>query len=200
MLVSQLTEAMLTPDLIDRLLFDGLQDAGQSADCALVLGSINAASSRIPTAARAYHDGRTKLLVMCGGAVHPANSPLPEALLMRDAALCLGVPDTAIVTETTSQNTVENVLCGMVAMQQRLWLNNVHHVLLITASFHMRRSLCIARYLLPSHIEVLPCPADDGHTRRDTWMNSNRGIQRVKTEALNLSLYARNGVFPDFEI
>ena len=40
MLVSAIKEADLTPELVDRLLFQGLEDSGDSADCILVLGSI----------------------------------------------------------------------------------------------------------------------------------------------------------------
>lgn len=64
----------------------------------------------------------------------------------------------------------------------------------------MRRSLHIARYLFPSHIEVYPCPADDNTTRRDNWMNSPEGIKRAKEEALNIVKFVNNGVIPDFEI
>ena len=64
----------------------------------------------------------------------------------------------------------------------------------------MRRSLHIAKYLFPSHISVYPCPADDTTTKRDNWMKTDEGIDRVKAEALNIVRCVNNGVIPDFEI
>lgn len=64
----------------------------------------------------------------------------------------------------------------------------------------MRRSLHIAKYLFPSHISVYSYPADDTTTKRDNWMNTPEGIDRVKKEALNIVRCVNNGVIPDFEI
>ena len=64
----------------------------------------------------------------------------------------------------------------------------------------MRRSLAIARYLFPKHIAVIPCSANDNNTRRDNWMNTPVGIERVKGEAMNIVRCVINGVIPDFEI
>ncbi len=40
MWVSQITEDKLTNHVIDRLLFEGLRDNGEKADCIIVLGRI----------------------------------------------------------------------------------------------------------------------------------------------------------------
>ena len=88
----------------------------------------------------------------------------------------------------------------MVELQRSLWLNRVRRVLLVTTAYHMRRSLAIARYLLPSHIEVIPCPGNDTSTRRDNWPDSQKGRDRAKGEAMKLVDYVRNGVIPDFEV
>jgi len=60
--------------------------------------------------------------------------------------------------------------------------------------------LMIARYLFPTHIKVIPCPADDTNTTRDTWKNTEKGRKRAKGEAWNLIRCVKNGVIPDFEI
>ena len=88
----------------------------------------------------------------------------------------------------------------MVELQRTFWLNNVKKVLLVTTTYHMKRSLAIARYLFPIHIDVVPCPANDNNTNRDNWMNSPEGIERAKGEALNIVRCVKNGVIPDFEI
>lgn len=81
-----------------------------------------------------------------------------------------------------------------------MWLNKVKSVLLVTTTYHMHRSLHIAKYLFPSHISVYPCPADDMTTKRDNWMNTPKGIDRVKEEALNIVRCVNNSVIPDFKI
>ena len=54
MWVSKITKEDLTNDVIDRLLFEGLNDTGASVDCIIVLGSTKAAKYRVPAAAKAF--------------------------------------------------------------------------------------------------------------------------------------------------
>ena len=119
---------------------------------------------------------------------------------MYKAALESGVAAENIIIEKESQNTVENILFALIALQRNFWLNNVQRVLLVTTAYHMRRSLAIARYLFPDHISIIPCPANDNNTRRDNWMNTDAGIERVKVESMNIVRYVNNGIIPDFEI
>lgn len=201
MWVSKITKENLTNDVIDRLLFEGLNDKGASVDCIIVLGSIKAAEYRVPVAAEAFFSGRSEKILLCGGKIRNFSSEsMAEADNMYQKALELGVPKSSIIIEKSSQNTIENILCSLLELQRSMWLNRVKSVLLVTTTYHMRRSLHIARYLFPSHISVYPCPADDTKTKRDNWMNTPEGIERVKNEALNISRCVNNGVIPDFKI
>ena len=201
MLVSKITEADLTPEIIDRILFQDITDTGESADCILVLGSAKAAKYRIPVAVQAYKAGRAKKIMLCGGKLRDfPEGKISEAQHMRQAALALGVPEEDIILEASSQNTVENILFALTELQRNFWLNRIRRVLLVTTTYHMRRSLAVARYLFPKHISVIPCPADDTHTRRDSWMHSSVGIDRAKSEAMNIVQFVMGGVIPDFEV
>lgn len=201
MWVSKITQEDLTNDVIDRLLFEGLQDQGASADCIIVLGSIKAAKYRVPAAADAFFSGRSEKIMLCGGKIRDfSGESMTEAENMYQKALELGVPEANIIIENHSQNTIENILCSLLELQRSLWLNKVNSVLLVTTTYHMRRSLQIAKYLFPAHISVYPCPADDRTTKRDNWMNTTEGIDRAKAEALNLIGCVNNGIIPDFEI
>lgn len=201
MWVSKITEENLTNDMIDRLLFEGLHDNGASVDCIIVLGSIKAAKYRVPVAAEAFFSGRSEKIMLCGGKTRDfSGESMTEADNMYKKALELGVPEASVMLEKSSQNTIENILCSLWELQRSMWLNNVKSVLLVTTTYHMRRSLHIARYLFPSHISVYPCPADDTTTTRDNWMNTPEGIDRVKKEALKIASYVNDGVIPDFEI
>lgn len=201
MWVSKITEDSVTDDVIDRLLFDGLEDNGEAADCVIVLGSTKAAEYRVPVAAEVYKAGRSGKILLCGEKIRNfADESMSEAAKMRQKLLELGVPEVDILMEENSQNTIENMICALLELQRSLWLNRIKSVLLVTTTYHMRRSLQIARYLFPAHIKVYPCPADDNTTRRDNWMNSPGGRTRAKAEALKIVQCVYNGVIPDFEI
>ncbi len=201
MLVSRIQENDLTPDLIDRLLFRGLEDSGDTADCIIVLGSMKAAQYRVPAAAEAYRAGRAGKILLCGGVLRDfQGGKCTEAENMRKAALELGVAEEDIILENASQNTIENILFALIGLQRVFTLNAVSKVLLVTTAYHMRRSLAIARYLFPAHISVVPCPANDTHTRRENWMQTPEGIRRAQGEAMNIVRCVQNGVIPDFEI
>ena len=201
MLVSSIKEEDLSVELVDRLLFQGLEDTGEDADCIIVLGSIKAAKYRVPVATQAYKAGRARKIMLCGGKVREfPDGNYSEAEHMRQAALALGVAEEDIILENSSYDTVENILFALIELQRSLYLNNVHSVLLVTTAYHMRRSLAIARYLFPEHIAVIPCPANDTNTRRDNWMDTSVGTQRAKAEAMELVSYVANGVIPDFEL
>lgn len=201
MWVSKITKENLTNDIIDRLLFEGLNDHGAIVDCIIVLGSIKAAKYRVPVAAEAFFAGRAEKVMLCGGKIRDfAGKIMTEAENMYEKALELGVPETSMILENNSQNTIENILCSLLELQRSMCLNRVKSVLLVTTAYHMRRSLHIAKYLFPSHISVYPCPADDTTTRRNNWMNTPKGIDRANEEIWNIVRCVNNGVIPDFEI
>ena len=201
MLVSKITEKDLSVETVDKLLFQGLEDAGETVDCILVLGSGKASRYRVPVAVEVFKASRAKKIMLCGGKMRDfTDGACTEAEHMRRTCLALGVKEEDLILENSSQNTVENILYAMIELQRNFWLNHVHKVLQVTTAYHMRRSLAIARYLLPAHITVLPCPADDTSTRRDQWMNTPVGVGRAKGEAMKIVQYIHNAVIPDFEI
>ncbi len=201
MLVSEITEKDLTVEMIDRLLFDGIEDSGECGDCIIVLGSTKAAKYRVPAAVELYKSGRAGKVMLCGGAVHEfSDMSCTEAEQMCKAAFGYGIPEKDIILETFSQNTIENILFSMIELQRNFQLNKVGRILLVTTAYHMRRSLAVARYLFPKHISVIPCPAEDSHTRRDNWMDTPIGIERARDEALNIVRCVVGAVIPDFEI
>ena len=201
MLVSRIKEEDLTLEMVDRLLFQGLEDTGENADCIIVLGSIKAAKYRVPVAVQAYKAGRARKIMLCGGKVRAfPDGNYSEAEHMRQTALASSVAEEDIILENSSQDTVENILFALIELQRSFYLNNVHSVLLVTTSYHMRRSLAIARYLLPKHITIIPCPANDNNTRRDNWMNTPVGVERAKGEAMKIVSSVISGIIPDFEI
>ncbi|MDE6642442.1 MAG: YdcF family protein, partial [Acetatifactor sp.] len=136
MWVSKITEENLTNDVIDCLLFEGLNDNGASVDCIIVLGSIRAAKYRVPVAAEAFFSGRSDKIMLCGGKIRDfSGESMAEADNMYEKALELGIPETSIIIEKNSQNTIENILCSLLELQRSMWLNKVKSVLLVTTTY-----------------------------------------------------------------
>ena len=86
MWVSKITKENLANDVIDRLLFEGLNDKGASADCIIVLGSIKAAEYRVPVAAEAFFAGRSEKILLCGGKIR--NFSIVCLALPKSGAVC----------------------------------------------------------------------------------------------------------------
>ena len=199
MFVSEIDEKDLSAQLIDRLLFAGIRDTGEAADCILVLGSMKAAQYRVPVAAGLYHAGRAGKIMLCGGKVRDfPDGQYSEAQYMHKAALELGICEDALILENRSQNTAENLRFAQELLQHHC--PDLQRIILVTTAYHMRRSLTIARQLFPMPIAIIPCPANDTHTRRDNWMLSPVGTQRATGEARKIIHYVKAGMLPDFEI
>ena len=201
MFVSKIKEENLTQEMIDKLLFQGLVDTGEKADCIIVLGSMKAAKYRVPAAAEIYQANRSRKMILCGGRVRDfPDGHYSETEHMFRAALELGVMEEDIILENSSNNTFENIKFAIIELQKKSALEKIQKVILVTTAYHMRRSLAIARQQLPEHITIIPCPANDTSTRRDNWMHTPIGIDRAKNEAMKIINYVHMGIIPDFEI
>ena len=76
--------------------------------------SIKAAKYRVPVAAKAFFSGRSEKIMLCGGKIRNFSSEsMAEADNMYKRALELGVPETSLIIEKSSQNTIENILCSL---------------------------------------------------------------------------------------
>jgi uncharacterized SAM-binding protein YcdF (DUF218 family) len=69
-----------------------------------------------------------------------------------------GVPEEAILIENEAQTTKENMICGTLVINRLLRLQNVKRICIVTSANHMRRSLALARLLLPRSVEATPYP------------------------------------------
>ena len=98
------------------------------------------AADRVWYAAKLYHRGVARRIIVSGGSLLAKNGgpATTEAEAMRRFLVDLGVPSEAIVSEGNSLNTLENIrnLRAMVGEAR---------VALVTSAFHMPRALKIAR-------------------------------------------------------
>ena len=198
MKVSTLRMESLSNEIIDRIIYEGLEDRGDTGDCIMVLGSNKALEYRVPKAATIYHDKRSPKMLLCGGTI--GNDTLSEAERMKRKAIELGIPSEDILMEEQSLSTKENMICALLPLERAFKLSRIQRILMVTTTYHMRRCILMAQAYMPKWIEISPCPADDTNTQRDTWYKSEKGYQRAKDEAWKIICYINEKSIPDFEI
>jgi uncharacterized SAM-binding protein YcdF (DUF218 family) len=121
---------------------------------------LGAAADRVWHAARIYHAGKVKQLLLSGGTVRTGDGSEAEA--MRQFLLDLGVQDSAIWLEQDSQNTTAN------AQRTAQWLQQQHifRITLVTSALHMPRARAAFERAglvvdpAPTDFEVIPMPID----------------------------------------
>ena len=107
-------------------------------------------STRLLTAVRLAQKLDLPILVS-GGQVFQESGK--EALLAKRTLVSLGIPESRILVEGTSQNTVQNAAYTAKILKE----NNLTHPILVTSAFHMKRSVLNYEKL---GIEVVPYPTD----------------------------------------
>lgn len=91
---------------------------------------------RLEKAAETYQAKKVPVVV-CGG--QGGNEPAPEAVVMRDVLISLGVDEDMILMDTTSTSTHSNVRNAMTLLEGY----DVHKVVVITSDYHLPRALAI---------------------------------------------------------
>ncbi len=114
------------------------------------LADMSGVGDRLIFAVAAYKAGRAQTIVVTGGA---KEGFVPEAKLMRDILVTLGVPAEAIVMEVRNRVTFDNTRFT----RHTLAAMEVKSVLLVTSAFHMRRALLVFDTL---GFELIPAPTD----------------------------------------
>jgi uncharacterized SAM-binding protein YcdF (DUF218 family) len=112
---------------------------GCEVDAIVVLGCRGSAAlrRRLEVGIRLFNEGAAPLLALSGG----GGSSLPEAELMRRAALAHGVPPAALLVEPGSRNTLENAR----ETARLLSARGLHSVLLVSDRAHLLRAAVLFR-------------------------------------------------------
>jgi uncharacterized SAM-binding protein YcdF (DUF218 family) len=118
----------------------------EKADAIVVLGcrvrrqggASTALQRRVDRGVQLYREGAAPLLVLSGGGA----GPLPEAEIMRRAALALGVSEAALLIESGSRNTFENARDTGLLLRSR----GLRSVLLVSDRAHLPRARLLFRF------------------------------------------------------
>jgi uncharacterized SAM-binding protein YcdF (DUF218 family) len=133
--------------------------------CAIILGGFsgedskghgyfNSAVDRFIQGVRLYNTGKVSRILVTSGNGNLIHDNFEEADWVKTQLLDFKVPDSAILIENRSRNTLENAAFSKKVI-------NANHLkppyLLVTSAFHMRRSLGIFKR---ENIDVIPYPCN----------------------------------------
>ena len=165
-----------------------IKDDGAAGDAAILLGgNPHNAMERAEAAAALYRAGRVNYIVASGGVEWEYGGELlSEADLMKRVLLAGGVPEEAILLDQLARTTKENMLCSTIVLERTLKIARIDSVVIVTSQAHMKRSLALARALLPRKFQISGYPAYPKQTREE-WLSveKNRsaldnGIRLIK--------------------
>ncbi|WP_156288543.1 YdcF family protein [Oceanobacillus salinisoli] len=199
MFISKLESENLTVQQMTNLLFTGIEDDKNTGDCIFVAGSSTAVHYRLPKAIELYKQGRAPKILFSGGVKWNGNG-LPEAMILKNKAMALGIPEKDILTEDQSLHTLENVLASLLVLSRAFQLHQMERILIVTTAYHMRRLHLTMKTYMPNWINFSLCPAIDQNTRKDNWFRSVEGRKRVEAECTKIINYVKKGALKDEDI
>jgi uncharacterized SAM-binding protein YcdF (DUF218 family) len=140
---------------------------------------------------RLFHKGAAPKLVLAGGLGHPFGPAPPEAATMREFAIELGIPPSAILTEGRSRITSES------AVEVRRMLPNTRRIVLVTDAYHLPRSMALFR---KQGFDVAPYPCNylisAGNWSLVDFLPSGNSFRRISTaihEYVGIAAYKAMG-------
>lgn len=141
----------------------GIKDDGENADVALILGGRPSnAIPRARAAAQLYRDGRCRMFMPTGGVVWEHEGEwISEAELMSRILQQEGVPKELIIPENEASSTIENMIYGSLQLCRRYEKERkefLNKIIIVTSLTHMKRSLALAKALLPRGVKISAYP------------------------------------------
>ena len=198
MLLSKINENDLKEKDINNILFNIPKDDGIKGNCIWVFGSKNDLDERLNLAVELYNNKRAPYILFAGG--KGKEGTIPEAKIMKEKALALGIPEEVILTEEESNNTIENILCSMLVLERKFLLQNIERLIIVSSPFHIQRlSHSLSRYM-PKWIKYSYCYDDNSPVSRDRWSKNLETKKRVEYEAKGIIFYAKNKYIDDKDI
>jgi uncharacterized SAM-binding protein YcdF (DUF218 family) len=131
----------------NRTTFDAIVVLGNPAKSDGSIG--DTAKQRVLKSVELYNQGRAKYILFTGAAVY---NQYVEADVMANFAHSMGVPQPALITETTARNTHQNMFKATEIMHQKHWSS----AMVVTSPYHIKRSAFILSHY-DIEYQVVPC-------------------------------------------
>ena len=200
MKISELIKGQLTEDIVDKVLYEGIEYKQQPLDVAIILGSNKAHIYRLPYAVEVYKNGLVSKIIVSGGR-NIGNANMVEADDLKENAVEFGIKEEDIVVEDKAMTTWENMKLSRELMIKNNMFKTCIKIAIVTSSFHMRRSIMIAeRVFSDDSVNIVALPGEDNSTRRTTWFTNEKGRVRAIGEVEKIIDYVKKGEIDDFEI
>ncbi|MBQ2955382.1 MAG: YdcF family protein [Clostridia bacterium] len=176
--------SQLTPDQVDRIVFERSQSYGQTAAAAILLGGIPAVlEERAEAAAQLYHAGVVPYIIPSGGMKWDTDIGLmTEAERMNKYLKEFGVPEESILLENQATTTRENMIYATLLMEQKLKPRGNYRLYVVTSGSHLRRSMSLARLYLPRTAELIGVAGTCPTARSGQWSQDEFQAKRVYRE------------------
>ena len=170
----------VTHEALTRLLFPTYPAPPASSDCCVILGSGNC-GYRVDAALKLRLPRDTRYLVSGGGLM---KNELTEAAFMAARLVANGVPRETISIEDSSRCTIDNLVHIKPLLHALFPAKTAVSMILVTAGFHMRRTLMLAETAFSDlpWLRIFPLPAYGPHTTPDNWHRSAIGRRIIAEE------------------
>ena len=200
MKISELIKGQLTEDIVDKVLYEGIEYKQQPLDVAIILGSNKAHIYRLPYAVEVYKNGLVSKIIVSGGR-NIGNANMVEADYLKEKAIEFGIKKEDILVENKAMTTWENMKLSRELMIKNNMFKTCIKIAIVTSSFHMRRSIMIAEKVFSDDsVNIVALPGEDNSTRRTTWFTNEKGRVRAIGEVEKIIDYVKKGEIDDFEI
>ena len=90
-------------------------------------------------------------------------------------------------------------MCSTLQLSRKLGLPNMRRVLIVTSPSHVRRSVALAKLLMPRHTQIFGYPADSDFDGPDKWMKEEFMVERLEREIVLLRSCILGGLIEDIE-
>ena len=126
-----------------------------------------------------FKKGYADKILFSGGSIvnFPDGQKITWAGLMKDYAIRLGVPETAIILQDESRSTQEDALFSFKLLKDR----HLSSVMLVTSPYHSRRAYIIFKKIFKD-IEIHSAPVANSWYDAESWWKSFKGRYQVVRE------------------
>ena len=188
-------------DMLHALIFPDKKDIViPRCDAALVLGTSDPNAIRTPKGVECYKNGMCGKLAFSGGVYwNTEYGRMTEAECMQRYALDHGVPESDTILDNMARTTIENMICGVVALHRAFhYISEVKDLIIVTSEYHMRRSMLAAEATMPRFMRLYAVPAK-GTVCAEKWRETESRIECVRDEARYIKAMVVHGMIPDIE-
>lgn len=178
-----------TIDSITSLLF--IESQIEPVDLIFVFG--NDWTETMDEVSKLYFNNISETILITGNSAK-GGAVDSEAIKFKSKGISLGIPESAIITETQATNTKENMVFSMGLIDEAIGLDKIKKILFVCKTFHTRRVLMTARNFLPPSIEFSFLPMiDERKIEKHNWWTDELATKRVLEEIQRIAKYSLKG-------